>query len=63
MVVGTGQKWGFLCNWFGNIDGFLWLVGPELEAEGRGAKKKIENLAVVDQSSDHSGVVAAEVVV
>lgn len=39
MVVGTGQKWDFLCNWLGNIDGFLWLVGPELKAEGRGAKK------------------------
>lgn len=26
-------------------------------------KKKKENLAVVDQSSDHSGAVAAEVVV
>lgn len=41
-----------------------WLVlSWKQRAEEPKKKKKIENLAVVDQSSDHSGAVAAEVVV
>lgn len=40
-----------------------WLVLSWKQRAEEPKKKKIENLAVVDQSSDHSGAVAAEVVV